>query len=464
MSKDEPESESEAEATTTPGRKGKPVRRIRNRLATRLKVAEARARRSNRRRTRALFYVLRLTVQVVTQWRRDQCPQHAAGLSFQSVLSMVPALAVAFAAVRATGAMGAESALVKFLSTEFIPLSREEISTRLLEWSANVNFHSLGIVGLVAVLFIAFVTFNALELTINKIWRVEKRRSLPKRLATFYLTASIGPLFFGLSLYQAAKLGLTDGWLGVFLSAFLAFTGLFFINFILPATKVRISAAIAGALVNTVAVELAKHAFAFYVSGYGMDRYAGIYGPVATVPLFLIWIYWSWLMLLLGVEVSHTVQNLHLMESAERRLTFNLEDELEKRVNASTATQVVASIAAAQSQGQDGLSRFRITEEFALSDDAMRLITNRLEAHDLLRAPSENELWSLARPADAISLLEIFDAFRTGDELSDPKRLGSSPAESAVKEVMSQSRNRAADVSIADIAAEIVSKEDKTDS
>lgn len=355
--------------------------------------------------------------------------------------------------------MGAESALVKFLSTEFIPLSREEISSKLLDWSANVNFQSLGIVGLVAVLLIAFVTFNALELTINAIWRVEKRRSLSKRLATFYLTASIGPLFFGLSLYQAAKFGLTDGWVGVLMSAFLAFTGLFFINFILPATKVRISAAVAGALVNTVAVELAKYGFALYVSGYGMDRYSGIYGPVATVPLFLVWIYWSWLMLLLGVEVSHTVQNLHVMESAERRLTFSLEDELERHVNASTATRMVASIAAAQIRGADGLSRFRITEEFSLSDDAMRLITNRLEAHNLLRPPEENELWSLARPADKISLLEIFDAFRTGDEFGDPTQLGSSPAEAAVKDVMTQSRRRAADVFIADIAAEIVSKE-----
>ncbi len=271
-------------------RKGQPVRRLRNRMAARLKVAEARARKSQRRRTRAAFYLLRLCIQVVTQWQRDRCPQQAAGLSFQSVLSVVPALAVVFAAVRAFGAMGAESALVEFLSKEFIPLSRQEISSKLLAWADNVNFQSLGLVGLVAVLAIAFVTFNALEQTINHIWRVEKRRSLSKRIATFYLTASIGPLFFGLSLYQAAKFGLTEGWLGVFLSAFLAFTGLFFINFILPATRVRISAAVAGALVNTVAVELAKYAFAAYVSGYGMDRYAGIYGPVAAVPLFLIWV------------------------------------------------------------------------------------------------------------------------------------------------------------------------------
>jgi membrane protein len=227
---------------------------------------------------------------------------------------------------------------------------------------------------------------------------------------------------------------------------------------------VRVSAAVAGALVNTVAVEFAKYAFAAYVSSYGMDRYSGIYGPVAAVPLFLIWIYWSWLMLLLGVEVAHTVQNLNLMESAERRLTFSLADELENRVNASTAVRIMASIAATQSRGAEGLSRFGITKEFSLSDDAIRLITNRLEAHELLQAPTQNELWSLARAADKISLLEVFDAFRTSDEFSDPTRLGDSPAEAALKDVMATSRDHAADVCIADIAAEIVAKEDKADS
>jgi membrane protein len=440
-------------------RKTKPIRRVRNQVVARVRDVEARARHSQRKRVRAIFYLWRLTVQVVTQWRRDRCPQHAAGLSFQSVLSVVPALAVAFAAVRAMGALEAESALIQFLSSEFIPLSREEISGKLLSWSANINIQSMGIVGFVAVLFIAFVTFNALEHTVNHIWRVEKRRALPKRLATFYLSASIGPLFFGLSLYQAAQFGLTEGWSGFFLSAGLAFCGLFFVNFILPATPVRASAAAAGALVNTIAVEVAKYAFTAYVGAYAMDRYSGIYGTVAAVPLFLIWIYWSWLMLLLGVEVSHTVQNLHLLETAERRVTISLADELDTRVNACTAVRVVAAIAAAQSRGEAGLSRFRMTQDFALSADAVRLITNRLQDSGLLQAPTSDELWSLARDAAEITVLQIFDVFRNNSEFGDPENFGGSPAEQTLRELILGSREQAAQISLGDIAAEIMSEE-----
>lgn len=447
---------------TTPAparRKTKPIRRVQNRVVARIKDVEARARNSQRKRVRALLYLWRVCVQVVTQWRRDRCPQHAAGLSFQSVLSVVPALAVAFAAVRAMGALEAESALVDFLSSEFIPLSRQEISSKLLSWSENINFQNMGIVGLVAVLAIAFVTFNALEHTVNYIWRVEKRRALPKRLATFYLSASIGPLFFGLSLYQAAQFGLTEGWSGAFLSAALAFCGLFFINFVLPATPVRASAAVAGALVNTVAVEIAKYAFTAYVSSYAMDRYTGIYGTVAAVPLFLVWIYWSWLMLLLGVEVSHTVQNLHLMESAERRITISLADELDTRVNAGTAVRLMAGVAAAQDRGAAGISRFRMSQDLALSSDAVRLITNRLQDNELLRAPTSDQLWSLAQDASAITVLQIFDAFRSGSEFGDPANFGDSPAEQMLRELIEGSRHRAAEINIADIAAEMLADE-----
>ena len=435
------------------------MRRVQNKVVARVKSAEERARLSQRRRVRAVLYLWRLCVQVLTQWQRDRCPQHAAGLSFQSVLSVVPALAVVFAAVRATGALEAESALIDFLSSEFIPLSRQEISSKLLSWSENISFQSMGIVGLVAVLLIAFVTFNALEQTINLIWRVEKRRAVPRRLATFYLSASIGPLFFGLSLYQAAQFGLTEGWSGAFLSAVLAFLGLFFINFILPATPVRASAAAAGALVNTVAVEVAKYAFTAYVASYAMDRYAGIYGTVAAVPLFLIWIYWSWLMLLLGVEVSHTVQNLHLMESSDRRITLSLADELDSRVTACTAVRVMAAVAAAQTRGESGLSRFRLSQDFSLSGDAVRLVTNRLQDRELLRAPTSNELWTLSRDAAEIDVLQVLDAFRSSGEFGDPDNLGDSPAERMLHELIVGSRDRAKEVCIADIAAEILAEE-----
>ncbi|MCP4447712.1 MAG: YihY/virulence factor BrkB family protein [Myxococcales bacterium] len=395
----------------------KPLRRVKNRVVEKVKDAEDRARQSERTRVRASLYVWRLSIQVISQWRGDRCPQQAAGLSFQSVLSVVPALALAMAAFRATGLMEAESSLIKFLASEYLPLSEEEISEKLLSLSENITFESMGLVGLITTLLIAFFTFNSLEQTINHIWRVEKRRSFFRRLIAFYLTATIGSVMVGLSLYQAAQFGLTDGWSGVILSVLIAFGAIFLANYFLPNTKVRIKAAIVGALVTTFASEIAKLAFAAYVTRFAMDRYSGIYGTLAAVPLCLVWIYWSWLMLLLGVEVSHSVQNLRLLEGSTRRVHVDLAGELERSINGRTGARIVAAIASAEAAGESGLSRFRLSHDFALSADAIRIITTRLRDAKILSESTSDDLWSLTGPATDITVLDVFDAFRGTSEL-----------------------------------------------
>ncbi len=394
----------------------KPLQRVRNRVVEKVRDVEDRASHSERKRVRAPLYVWRICVLLVAQWKRDRCPQQAAGLSFQSVLSVVPALALAMAAFRATGAMEAESSLIKFLAREYLPLSPQEISQKLLSFSKNITFESMGLIGLITTLLIAFFTFNSLEQTINHIWRVERRRSLPKRLLAFYLTATIGSILVGMSLYQAAQFGLSDGWSGVFLSVSIAFGAVFLANYFLPATKVRISAAIVGAALTTILSEVAKLGFATYVTRFAMDRYSGVYGPMAAVPLCLVWIYWSWLMLLLGVVVTHSVQNLRLLEGAKRRVQVDLAGELERSISGRNAAKLMAVVAQAQSKGAEGVTRFRMSQAFSLSDDAIRLLTNHLRDADLLTRDASTGLWKLTRPATEIDLLEVFDAFRGTNE------------------------------------------------
>lgn len=284
--------------------------RVRRRVAERVQVFEAKAAQSSRKRLRALLFLYRVAGRVFRRWSLDKCPQQAASLSFQTVLSIVPALAVVLAAFRATGAMEAESRFVEFLSRELIPLSRQELSARLLHWSENVTFESLGLVGLVSTLLIAFVAFNGLEKSVNHIWRVRRKRRLFTRLAVFYLSATFGPLLFGLSLYHAARFGLAEGWSGFLLSVVSTYAGLVLANLMLPATRVHVVPALIGALVTTVLAEVAKFAFGAYVSSVALPRYVGIYGAVAAVPLWLMWIYWSWMMFFLGIEVTRAVQSI----------------------------------------------------------------------------------------------------------------------------------------------------------
>lgn len=397
-------------------RKTEAMRRVRNRVIAKVRDVESRASLSERKRVQVSLDLWRFCTQVFRQWQRDRCPQQAASLSYQLLLSIVPALAVIFAAFRATGAMGAESMVISFLTTEFIPLSAEDVSEKLLGWSSNINIESMGIIGLITTLLIAFVTFNSMDQTISLIWRVETRRSLPKRLATFYATATLGPLVFGFSLYPAAKFGLTSGWSGAFLSALISFCGLFLANYLLPATPVKARAAMIGAAVNTIAFELAKLAFAAYVGSFAMDKYAGIYGTVAIVPLCLVWIYWSWLMFLLGVEVTHIVQNYHLLERG-RRSPMSLSNEFETQVNARMALHLSVRLAQAQAAGGSGCTLFRLGTELSLSDDALRYLLYRLKEHDLVKENTSDQNWALARSAQDTSVQQIFDAFALPGQL-----------------------------------------------
>ncbi|MCP4223401.1 MAG: hypothetical protein GY773_08685, partial [Actinomycetia bacterium] len=187
--------------------------------------------------------------QVVRGGARDRCPAKAASLACQTVPSVGPLMAVALRVLRWSGNTDAESSFVDFLAQHLIPVSREVIADKLSTWSGNVRLDSLGLVGLISIVFLAFVMLNSLEKTINVIWRAEQRRSLAQKFIIFYASVTIGPFLIGTSLYQAAKFGLTDGSSG-FLISITASSGAFFLaNYVLPATKVRLGPAILGAVV-----------------------------------------------------------------------------------------------------------------------------------------------------------------------------------------------------------------------
>ena len=407
--------------------------KLKRRVADFITVAEERAARSPRRRVRFSVYLLRLAAQVVRQWARDRCPQQAASLAFQTVLSVVPLMALCLAVLRVTGLTEEESAFVEFLSGQLIPVSTGEIAQRLTDWSDKVTFKSLGLVGLITTVFLAFVMWASLEKILNHIWRAERRRSLPQKFAAFYATVTIGPLLVGLSLYQAARFGLADGSSGLLLSLLSSYLALFLANWFLPATRVRVGPAAIGAAVTTVLFEVAKHLFTLYVSEFAFERYSGIYGALAVAPFWLIWIYWSWLMLLLGAEVAHAAQNIRLLEQSERRGMLSLENEIIQRVNGPMAARIMVGVSAANLRGQRGLTRQQLADRYDLSPDVVERLVRRLKQADLLLEVDGDFTGLLpARPPGEITLADVLAAFRGDDPAGEGSRssaLGSLLAE-----------------------------------
>jgi membrane protein len=441
------------EGATEPRADGEKSAGIRARFEAAIDRLEERAAEGGRRRERALWYAVRLSAQLFRQWARDRCPQQAASLAFQTILSVVPALAVMLAAMRATGNIDAESSFIQFLSELYIPVDEKVIASQLSKWSENVTFESLGLVGLFTVVILAFIMFNSLEKIMNHIWRVERRRSLPQKFTVFYASATIGPAIIGVGHYNAARLGLTSGLVGAVLSFAVSYTALFLANFFIPAIKVRIKPALLGALVTTILFEAAKAGFSYYVSGYGFERYAGIYGAVAMVPLFLIWIYWSWLILLLGCEIAHAAQNIHLLERVDRRGRRSFENEILSRVTGPVAARLLAAVCEAYLNGEKTLSRNVVATRLDLDDDVLIRLIDRLVSADLLLVVEGRHSGLIpARPPSEITLREVLAIFRSEDTTSTAVGRGNTYLDEILRQIEGETDRLAADLTMSDLA------------
>jgi membrane protein len=431
------------------GTAGSP-RSLRRRVSEFMHRVEVEVETSQRRRVRLFLYLLRITAQVIRQWARDRCPQLAASLAFQTVLSIVPLLAVTLAALRAFGMVDEESSFVGFVTERFIPVSREELATRLQTLSEHVTFRSLGLVGLATTVALAFVMYLSLTRIMNVIWRVERRRSLAQTFVVFYASVTIGPLLLGVSLYQAARFGLTEGGSGFLFSLFTSYLGLFLANYFLPAIRVRVGPALIGAAVTAISFELAKYAFTLYVEHVALARFEGIYGALAVVPLSLVWIYWSWLMLLLGAEVAHAAQNLRLLEMADRRGTLSLENELLQRVNGPMAARIMVLAAERFIAGDKVVTRRQLSERFDLGDEVVERLVRRLIERDLLlEVDGDPPGLAPARPPSEITLAEVLAAFRLGD---GPDARARSPVDRLLGELEREATERARQTTLAALA------------
>ncbi len=380
-----------------------------------------------RKRRFVPLYMLRVLMQVGRQWARDRCPQQAAALAFQTALSLVPLIAVGLSILHATGALEVESALVQYIAQQILPVSREEISTHLLQWSNNVSLGSTGLVGLFMIIVLAFVTASQVERIWNDIWRAERRRSISQRFVVFYALVTIVPALVGVSLFHLAQVGLTQGFVGGVGALGATWAALTFANKLLPTTRVQWKAAIVGGLVTAVMFELAKNLFRLYVAEIAFNKYAGIYGALGILPILLLWIYYTWLVVLFGAEVSYAMQHLPELELYDRRAR-RLEYEVIDKVNGLVAARLMCAIVEGWRAG-DPPTREAMSRRFQLAPEAAERIVRRLlEKKLIVELDGDPPAFVPGRPPGEITLADVMAPFRGADVLTPLVRAASTSA------------------------------------
>lgn len=260
---------------------------------------------------------------VFVRFTQHNCTEVAASLTFTTLLSLVPLIAIALSVVAAFPAFTEFSDHIKaFILTTMVPEAANRVIAVYMQKFAD-NAVQLTAIGTAFLGVTALALMLTIDKALNAIWRVTRLRPLLHRLLIYWTMLTIGPLLIGASLSLTSwligiSMGLTQDIPGIKvvllqLAPLLLTSIAFSIPYlIVPNRQVAWRHAIAGGVAAAVGFEIMKQGFAFYITHF--PTYQAVYGAFATIPIFLLWVYLSWLMVLLGAVIAASLSSWHFTE------------------------------------------------------------------------------------------------------------------------------------------------------
>ncbi len=359
--------------------------------------------------TRVLSDIGNYAVFAFRRFYADQGAQAAGALTYTTLLALVPLLAIAFAVFSAFPAFEmAQERLESLLFENLVPEVGDEVRGYIAGFTKNTT--NLTAVGVIALGVSAVLLLATIESTFNRIWRVERARPFVTRLLIFWTMLTLGPMLLAASfsmttdfftgLRQLASEGVAyvpigidgvDHILAVVLQT-VAFTVLFMV---VPARTVRLRDAVIGGAIGGIAFELLKWGFRAYLTSF--PTYQTIYGAMAVIPIFLIWLYLSWTVVLFGAVFAASFPEW--WRSRDPAVGANLSPA--RRLEAALA--VLSAVAARARQGGP-LEADSLADAIPL--DALDAVVEALRAKNYL-AVADGDSFTLARDLRRLSVAQL---------------------------------------------------------
>lgn len=349
--------------------------------------------------------LLRFLRAVLARFTADRGPSLAASLTYTTLLAAVPLLAIGLAVMTAFPMFEDFTlATQRYLEDNLLPPKvGEAVLGHLRAFSAGAA--RLTVLGLAGLAVSVYFMMHTIETAFNAIWRVRRRRPLAVRIAVYLGAATLGPVLVGASLTTTsylvgASLGLAGAIPGaraaVLTGAQLVVTTLAFtlLYRVVPNRRVALRHALLGGAATAVAFELGNRAFAAYVGH--VSTYTLLYGAFAVVPLFLVWVYLSWAVTLLGAVLTAMLPDYG--RAAVAAPPPSLPDLL--RVLGALVRAAGAGVAA-RAEGACGVEALPI-ERVASTLDALACAGWVVQGAD--------GRWRLACDPDAVSIAAVHDS------------------------------------------------------
>jgi membrane protein len=262
-----------------------------------------------------LFYFIR-------RMKREQIQVVAGYLSYVCLMSLVPLIVVMLSVMTAFPLFSElQESIEQFVYKNFVPAAGDVVQYYLAGFVDNAS--KMSAVAISFLFVAALLLISTIDSTFNHIWRVtDKRRSITS-FAMYWMVLTLGPILVGASIALSSYivsivvvdeydvLGLFDIFLRLLplLSSIIAFIILYIA---VPNKTVPFKFALSGAIVSGVLFELAKKAFALYITAF--PSYQVIYGALATIPIIFLWVYVSWLIVLTGALITVSLQEYEVLK------------------------------------------------------------------------------------------------------------------------------------------------------
>ena len=345
---------------------------------------------------------------IAARFVQDRCSQAAASLTFTTLLSLVPMITIALTMFSAFPVFEDFSTKIKsYLLDNLMPETAGVVITQYMQQfadsAARLTTVGIGFLGMTAMLMMLTI-----DEAFNVIWRVSRPRPLIKRLVVYWAVLTLAPLLIGASLSLTSWLvGLSMGYArhiplfgisALKILPILFATMAFYLLFrLVPNRYVPRTHALLGALVAAIAFESMNRLFGYYISNF--PTYKLIYGAFASVPIFLMWIYLSWLIILTGAVIAASLS--HWRTPAAQNLT--------------PATQMLDALHVLQIMSkcleQGKVSTFpALSRTLRLGYDVLEKILEKLASADMVRK-AEGSGWMLIRDAKHIRATELLRLF-----------------------------------------------------
>ncbi|MCP4714201.1 MAG: YihY family inner membrane protein [Deltaproteobacteria bacterium] len=243
----------------------------------------------------------------------------ATSLTYTTVFSLIPLLSVLFFLFNVYGGLSNLRTFIEpYIYETLAPGAQAKVIQLINDLVHNINFSTIGVYGSTVLIISVFLLLFEIEYALNEIWLIKHSMSLISRAAIYWATLTIGPLILAVSLFIIASLQryqslkvfenffIPDILLGLsYVLIWIAFTAIYYF---MPGTKVRLVSALFGGIVAGSLWKISGLVFSLYTTNF-FFYYPKVYGSLAAIPLFLLWLFLCWILFLLGAEITYFHQN-----------------------------------------------------------------------------------------------------------------------------------------------------------